>query len=62
MKLTKKQVEMIKGDSENATYKHGYDTTIIDLCNDWLELSEENNELYEFDLFGQWVPKNTETK
>ena len=40
MILTKEQVEMIKSDAENATMKHGYDMTIIDLCNDWLEMAD----------------------
>lgn len=38
MKLTKEQVEMFKDDAENATYKHGYNMTIIDLYSDWLEM------------------------
>ena len=38
MKLTKEQVEMIKSSSENATLKHGYDMTIIELCTDWLDM------------------------
>lgn len=41
MKLTKEKVEMFKDDAENATYKHGYDMIIIDLCADWLEMHGE---------------------
>ena len=43
MKLTKEQVEMIKGDAESAPFKHGYDMTIIELCTDWLEMNNEYN-------------------
>lgn len=43
MKLTKEQVEMFKDDAENATFKHGYDMTIIDLCTDWLEMENSIN-------------------
>ena len=52
MKLTKEQVEMIKNDSETTNIKHGYDMTIIQLCDDWLEMygeiemfEEENEEI-----------------
>ena len=45
MKLTKEQVEMIKNDAENATFKHGYDVTIVELCTDWLEMHEDGMRL-----------------